>query len=509
MRFLAGRQAERSERRAGLPAGVIIEVRSTLIGGGMQGTAYRDCEVLVGDIKLHYQEWGDESREPITLLHGFGLSGHMFDEFAEHAADHYRLICLDQRGHGDSDWSAEGDYTRDAFVADLEGLRAALNLESFVLVGHSMGGLNAVTYACRHPHRVRKLVLVDVGPEAVREGVDNIVRFTRGPDNLEFEQFVEMAHRFNPRRSLENIRDRMRHRLKRADEDGLWTWKFDSRFRVPSSGITVGSRLTGEETWNLFREVSVPTLLVRGSESDVLSQEVAERAAREMQQARLVVVPGAGHSVPGDGPEVFSREVLGFLAEEEAPARSEPSGDRDDAREPGGVTGDLRRARRALRERLAASEAPGLPSRIRGRRSRRSLLVVAGAAALAAAALVLGVRAISRGGERRPRRRRSGRERRGEAGAALDRAASVFDEIAATGRARLIEAAEGADGVEMAAGSPGDGPSQETSEQSRGERERYARVVVRTAGKGAWKTGALAVRGGRRALRRRRRRRDR
>jgi pimeloyl-ACP methyl ester carboxylesterase len=277
-------------------------------------TGYIEHDVFVRDLKLHYQEWGNASAPPILMLHGFGVSGHMFDEFAERMQDRYRLIALDQRGHGDSDWSPDGDYSRQAFVNDVEGFREALGLERFILVGHSMGGLNAVTYTVEHPEHVRALVLVDVGPEAAKEGVDNIVRFTRGPDELEFDEFVEMAHRFNQRRSIDNIRERMRHRLK-PTEGGKWTWKFDKRFRQDQNGLKIGSSLTNDETWQLYRSVRVPTLIVRGAESDVLSPEVAERAAREMQRAKLVVVASAGHSVPGDNPDDFTAAVREFIGE--------------------------------------------------------------------------------------------------------------------------------------------------------------------------------------------------
>lgn len=279
-------------------------------------TGYTEKDVQVGALKLHYQEWGDPAAPPILMLHGFGVSGHMFDEFAQRAADRYHLIALDQRGHGDSDWSDEGDYTREAFVGDIEGFRQALGIDQFYLVGHSMGGINAVTYAVRNPSRVKALVLVDVGPESAKEGVENIVRFTRGPDMLEFDEFVEMAHRFNPRRSMENIRDRMRHRLKPA-ENGKWTWKFDSRFREKNGSLRIGSEMSNDETWQLFRSLTTPTLLVRGAESDVLTQDVAERAVREMPNARLALISGAGHSVPGDNPDDFSGAALQFLQDVE------------------------------------------------------------------------------------------------------------------------------------------------------------------------------------------------
>jgi len=303
-----------------LASGVIIDVPIEFDGPIVEGdntmvtAGYLERSVNVGKLNLSYQEWGNPAAMPIIMLHGFGVSGHMFDEFADRMQDRYRLIALDQRGHGDSDWAADGDYTRSAFVSDLEGFRKELGIERFILVGHSMGGLNAVTYTNLYPQHVRALVLVDVGPESAKEGVDNIVRFTRGPDELEFEEFVELAHRFNQRRTMENIRERMRHRLK-PTENGKYTWKFDKRFRQPDEGLRIGSEAGNDDSWALFRGVRVPTLLIRGAESDVLSQEVAERGATEMQRARLIVIPGAGHSVPGDAPDEFTEGVQEFLAD--------------------------------------------------------------------------------------------------------------------------------------------------------------------------------------------------
>ncbi len=283
----------------------------------MVTVTYQDRELVVNGLNLHYQEWGPPNAPVILMLHGFGVSGHMFDEFADRLQERYRLIALDQRGHGDSAWSEDGDYSREAFVNDIEAFRLAMGLSRFVLVAHSMGGLNAVSYANKYPETVSALVLVDVGPESAKEGVDNIIRFTRGPDELEFEEFVEMAHRFNQRRTIENIRERMRHRLKQMPS-GKYTWKFDARFRKQDNGLRVGSELSNDEMWKLYRSLRPPTLLIRGSESDVLTSEVADRCVREMQRARLVVVPGAGHSVPGDNPDGFTAAVQAFLDDVDA-----------------------------------------------------------------------------------------------------------------------------------------------------------------------------------------------
>ena len=310
----------------------------------------------------------------------------MFDEFGQRAADTYRLINLDQRGHGDSEWSPAGDYTREAFVADVEAVREQLDLDRFILMGHSMGGLNAVEYTFQHPERVSALILVDVGPEAAKEGVDNIMRFTRGPDELEFDEFVQNAMRFNTRRTEENIRERMRHRL-RPLESGKWTWKFDKRFREGEGAVRSGSQLSSDELWRRFRELAPPVLLVRGQQSDILSQEVAERTVAEIREARLAVVPEAGHSVPGDNADGFTSAVTEFLDDIQAGRFPEPSAN------PIPIPEDLDERRRDWRAR---------------ERQWPVMALVAGAAAAVAAAMAVGAFALSR--SRAPRAERVRRE---------------------------------------------------------------------------------------------------
>lgn len=278
-------------------------------------TTFSENDVLGHNgLRLHYQDWGSHTLPDMLVLHGFGLSGRSFDEVAGEISRGFHMVCLDQRGHGDSDWSPDGDYSRDAFVSDIADVVTNLGLKEPVLMGHSMGGMNSAFYTAQNRERVRALILVDVGPEGAKEGVDNIIRFTQGPDELDtFDQFVEMAHRFNPRRSIENIRSRMEHRLKQLP-NGKWTWKFDKRFRDKESGLRVGSDLGSEELWQVFRSIQCPTLLIRGGQSDILLDEHAEKLAREMPDCRLEVVEGAGHSVMGDNPRGFLEAVRPFLA---------------------------------------------------------------------------------------------------------------------------------------------------------------------------------------------------
>jgi pimeloyl-ACP methyl ester carboxylesterase len=195
-------------------------------------------------------------------------------------------------------------------VADIAAIVQGLALPPFILVGMSMGGANAMTYAATYPDMVEALVVVDVGPEIKQEGVENIRRLV-GPkawDSL--EAAVADIHRFNPRRSVDNIRQRLSHSMRQLPS-GQWTWKVDEIFRHPNRP----RRHEADDLWDAVRRLRCPVLLINGAESDILAPEAARKTVAAMVQGRLATVPGAGHSVMGDNPEGFYRAVTAFLAE--------------------------------------------------------------------------------------------------------------------------------------------------------------------------------------------------
>lgn len=271
----------------------------------------RDHSVHVRGLKFHYVEWGSAGAPTLVCLHGITQTAHSWDEVAERLAPDFHLLCIDQRGHGDSDWPPDHDYSRHTQAEDLAAIAQALRLESFVLAGMSMGGINAITYTARHPQSVRGLIVVDVSPEIEPKGVENIRHFIQQEDVLpEFEDFVARAHAFNPRRSLTNLRDRLRHNLKQLP-DGRWTWKYDPYLRSPQRPFVAG---TLANLWDDIAAIRCPTLIVRGAESDILSPEAAARMQAAIEAAELVVIPGAGHSVMGDNPTAFVEETRAFVA---------------------------------------------------------------------------------------------------------------------------------------------------------------------------------------------------
>ena len=245
------------------------------------------------------------------MIHGLSGNAHTFDNLAPHFVPRYHVISVDVRGRGDSDWAADGNYSNDAYVADLEGLRQALGFERFLLVGTSMGGRISLTYAGTHPERVERTVLNDIGPEIDPRGGKRIANTTRDAVTT-FETMDEVIawHR-EQRVGFSALGDAQQqatagHAVK-AGPDGGYTWKMDPAVR------TDPRRPDPESSWNLARRIPGPVLLVRGGDSDLLSPEIAQRMMIEMQDCRMVEVPGVGHAPTLMEPEAFG-PVLEFFS---------------------------------------------------------------------------------------------------------------------------------------------------------------------------------------------------
>ncbi len=196
-------------------------------------TTARDAYADVRGLRLHYLDWGTSGLPPLVCLHGITQTAHSWDEVAPALARTHHVRALDQRGHGESSWAPDGDYRIETQSGDVEQFLPTVGAAPAVLVALSMGGLNAMTLAARAPSLVRALVVVDIAPQVERKGVEAIRNFVAATDELDsFEAFVERAHAFNPRRSLDNIRDRLRHNLRQLPT-GRWTWKYDPALRDP------------------------------------------------------------------------------------------------------------------------------------------------------------------------------------------------------------------------------------------------------------------------------------
>jgi pimeloyl-ACP methyl ester carboxylesterase len=261
--------------------------------------------------RLHYLRWGMPDHAPVVLLHGVNQTCHSWDEVAPLLCDRFTVFAVDQRGHGQSAWARDGDYGLDAMVGDLLEFTRLLAPRRLAVVGMSMGAAHAIALTARQPRDVSHLAVVDFAPRIRQEGADKIRQMFE-LSWASFEAAVEQMARFNPRRSLDNIRERLRHSLSQRP-DGSWGWRLDPALpRHPRfQGGSVGS-------WEDIEKVRCPTLLVRGAESDVLAPEMAETMLERLPRARMVTIPRAGHSVAGDNPDDFTKALLPFLLAESA-----------------------------------------------------------------------------------------------------------------------------------------------------------------------------------------------
>lgn len=271
-----------------------------------------DHDVVLRRMRFHYLDWGNAGKRPILFLHGGGLTAHTWDLTCLALRDDYHCLALDQRGHGDSEWSPEMDYSLDAHRGDIEALVERLDLVGLVLVGMSMGGANALAYAGQASRRLAALVLVDVGPEVRLEGARRIRQFTMAvPEFESVEHAVEQALAFNPRRDPRLLRRSLLHNLRRQP-NGKWVWKYDRRHRGRIDPDEVAHRRAA--LWAAVPQVACPTLVVRGAQSDVFLDEDAEQLAERLPRGEWVRIERAGHTVQGDNPQSLVAELRAFFA---------------------------------------------------------------------------------------------------------------------------------------------------------------------------------------------------
>lgn len=264
------------------------------------------------ELRLSYTEWGDRGLPAVVLLHGFAQTSHAWDLITLGLADRFHLISLDQRGHGDSEWATDGDYSLETQQNDLDEFIKSLGVSGINLVGLSMGGRNAYVFASRNPHLISNLVVVDTGPNGMRSGRSRIRNFVTMPDELDtFEEFVERVHFYVPQRSLDQIRNSLLNNIRQM-ENGKWTWKYDRLLRDPNYRRQAASQ---DQLWAYWESVKCPSLIIRGGNSDVLTSEtVAEMTSRNPFSESAVVLE-SGHLVPGDNPAGFLRVIRPWLLE--------------------------------------------------------------------------------------------------------------------------------------------------------------------------------------------------
>jgi pimeloyl-ACP methyl ester carboxylesterase len=264
----------------------------------------------VNGLKLHYLDWGSpDSERTLVCLHGTSGNGHHFDALARSLLGSYRVIALDQRGHGLSDKPPQG-YDAATLAGDLEALAKNLRLSTFALLGASMGSRVATVYIGSHPETIYRLVLVDLSFEMPAAAQQRMIQghLTR---QRTFESFAEaLAYsRAMPQRSRwtpEMHREEIEHAVGQRP-DGKWEWRYSLEAALQSL------QQAPQDLWAYVARIQCPTLLIRGRESDVLTVSTAEKFSRLVEECRIFEVEGAAHGVARDNPARFNQVVAEFL----------------------------------------------------------------------------------------------------------------------------------------------------------------------------------------------------
>ncbi|MCK6188252.1 alpha/beta hydrolase [Pseudomonas sp. EYE_354] len=269
-------------------------------------------------LKLHVLRWGDPSGVPLVLLHGLRAYAQTWESLVEALGPGFCVYALDQRGRGLSDWAPSASYHTQSYVEDLQDFVAHAGLQRFVLLGHSLGGANALEYARQTPGRLLGLIIEDIGPGSSSQG-DGAARIRREMNQtpLQFDNW-DAARAFwqasRPGLSERSLASRLAHSMK--ESAGAITWRHDQQ------GIAE-ARLSIEPTdlWPAVRALDCPTLFIRGARSDFLPATTLQAMRDSNPQVRTAEVADASHYVHDDQGETFNRLVIAFLDSLAIPSR--------------------------------------------------------------------------------------------------------------------------------------------------------------------------------------------
>lgn len=268
-------------------------------------------------LTLAADHYGDPSKQPVVLLHGGGQTRHSWGGTAAMLGERgYYAITLDHRGHGDSDWDPSGDYRLDGFARDLTSVIRQLD-ETPVVVGASLGGITALLVNRSDATAMKALALVDVTPRMERAGVARITDFMKGGAGGfgSVEEAADAVARYLPHRTRPKDLSGLRKNLRRTD-DGRYRWHYDPKFVEswdPDRHPDTDRLLFHDSLIEAARALTIPTLLVRGRMSDVVSPETANEFLEVVPHAEYVDLEGAAHMVAGDRNDAFTDTVVSFL----------------------------------------------------------------------------------------------------------------------------------------------------------------------------------------------------
>ena len=289
-----------------------LQPRHDVPNGGRSGY------VMLGERQVHYLEWGHAGRPAVVCLHGGAQTAYMFEQLGARLSGRFHVLAWDFADHGDSDplhEATEDPFDRHALAADVGPLCAEFGIRRAVFVGASMGGIVSVTVAADRSDLVAGVVLLDVGHRMEVAGVQRITAFMAEHESFaDLDEAAAAIAGYLPGRTV--ARGRLTRNL-RQRADGRWVWTHGVGRRLRERGM----RLDFAEDASVvipgldddLRRLHRPTLVLRGTASDVLSEAGADELLDLLPDARYARISGAGHLAAGDNPESFVGLVGRFL----------------------------------------------------------------------------------------------------------------------------------------------------------------------------------------------------
>jgi pimeloyl-ACP methyl ester carboxylesterase len=260
--------------------------------------------------RLHYLQWNPSGRTSVVLLHGNSANAWWWEPVAREMPSEFRLLALDQRGHGDSEWVRPAAYTPADYAHDLVGfLRRVMGADDRpILVGHSMGGLSTLAFAAHHGSLARAAVVMDAAMTSSR-GRDRFLRRLKSLPLVTYPDLNTAKARFRlmpneghiPAAILQAIAEKSLV----ATDDGRWTMKFDRESFFGGDGIN---------PMEAIKKIHIPTLLLRAEMSRIMTAEAAAAACAANPRVRLVTVPAAHHHLLLEKPAAVAKAIREFVA---------------------------------------------------------------------------------------------------------------------------------------------------------------------------------------------------
>jgi esterase len=262
---------------------------------------------------LHFRDSGNGD-VACLFVHGFGEGCFVWHDCATEMASLVRVVAVDLRGHGDSEWDGQGRYDVTSYVSDVLAVVSLLRIRRFVFVGHSLGGEIALKVAAQLREKLAALILVDFSPEPDPMGASQIL-LDFDADSRSFGSRAEYRSRLSQRRPLTDpaMLDQYTNCALSETSDGEFKLKRDPRINK-NRGTLPSDANRSRTLWESLSTISCPTLVIRGSASAVVSQVVAERMAMNaLPNGQLKVVKMAGHAVMADNPGHFNSVLRHFI----------------------------------------------------------------------------------------------------------------------------------------------------------------------------------------------------